>query len=195
MGEAALGTCSFCDEGICEHHELIARAMGFKGVAICFACLGEKLEIPDDELVDATLGYVVHKDCYTEEWRAILPCAQDGRGITLPCIPAPVGERYATLAEPPQEGAGAPTAEPEDAREAVPADWEYTDLFDGGETACGDLLFDLRIHFKGLAGGTRVLIRSVDAGSPVDLPAWCRVTGHRLCAQTHPFYLVKKKEE
>jgi tRNA 2-thiouridine synthesizing protein A len=33
-----------------------------------------------------------------------------------------------------------------------------------------------------------------DPGAPADIPAWCRMTGHILMNQTHPVYLIQRKE-
>jgi tRNA 2-thiouridine synthesizing protein A len=72
-------------------------------------------------------------------------------------------------------------------------DWERDDVFDGGDAGCGDLLYDLRFRFRDLRAGTRVLVRALDAGAPVEIPAWCRMTGHRLLRASHPFYLIARR--
>ncbi len=71
--------------------------------------------------------------------------------------------------------------------------WPHDSVFDGGERGCGDLLFDLRLHFRSLPAGARVLIVALDEGAPVEIPAWCRVTGHRLTEAQHPYYLAEVK--
>ena len=75
----------------------------------------------------------------------------------------------------------------------VPADWEFDDVFEGLELGCGQLLLDLKLHVQTLAPGKRLLVASRDAGSPVEIPAWCRLTGHRLLAAVPPFYLIEPK--
>ena len=32
-----------------------------------------------------------------------------------------------------------------------------------------------------------------DPAAPEDLPAWCRLTGHRLVRAAHPNYLIQRK--
>jgi tRNA 2-thiouridine synthesizing protein A len=71
--------------------------------------------------------------------------------------------------------------------------WSYDREFDGGDTGCGELLLDLRLFFKPLAAGSRVLVITGDAGAPLEMPAWCRMAGHRLIMTEHPFYLVEKR--
>jgi tRNA 2-thiouridine synthesizing protein A len=70
--------------------------------------------------------------------------------------------------------------------------WRFDVELDLGDTGCGELLVDLRYHFRPLSPGTRVLITVRDAGAPIELPAWCRLTGHRLLTADHPRYLVEK---
>ena len=77
----------------------------------------------------------------------------------------------------------------------VPKEWEYEEVFDTLDRGCGDALLELRLHMAKLPSGTRMLIASRDAGAPIELPAWCRLTGHRLCGARHPFYLVEKRKE
>ena len=71
--------------------------------------------------------------------------------------------------------------------------WTWSSAFDGGDQGCGELLLDLRLHFQPLPPGTRVRVTALDAGAPVEMPAWCRQTGHRLLAAAHPHYLVERK--
>ncbi|MEZ4652633.1 MAG: sulfurtransferase TusA family protein [Candidatus Eisenbacteria bacterium] len=78
--------------------------------------------------------------------------------------------------------------------EGLPPVWSFESRFDGGDTGCGEMILDLRTHFRSLPGGTRVAIRALDEGAPVEIPAWCRVTGHRLLEARHPFYLTQSKE-
>lgn len=84
---------------------------------------------------------------------------------------------------------------PEDPWRALPAGWRVDRRFDGGETGCGELLLDLRLFFRPLPAGTRVAILAKDEGSPVEIPAWCRVTGHRLVAAEYPYYLAAVRED
>jgi TusA-related sulfurtransferase len=75
----------------------------------------------------------------------------------------------------------------------VPREWDYDDVFDAVNQGCGDLLLELRQQIDALGDGAVLLVATRDLGSPVELPAWCRLTGNRLLAQQHPYYLVKKK--
>lgn len=82
---------------------------------------------------------------------------------------------------------------PEDPWAALPAGWEADSRFDGGEAGCGEMLLDLRIHFRSLPARSHVAILARGAGAPVEIPAWCRLTGNDLLEARHPFYLARVK--
>ncbi len=63
--------------------------------------------------------------------------------------------------------------------------------FDGGETGCGELLLDLFLFTKRQPPGAIVEVRALDPGAPLEIPAWCRLTGHSLLKAAHPDYLVQ----
>ena len=51
-------------------------------------------------------------------------------------------------------------------------------VIDGGDRACVSLLIELRAHLGTLPAGTRVHLYASDPAAPIDLPAWCHLTGH-----------------
>ncbi|WP_242894307.1 nitrilase-related carbon-nitrogen hydrolase [Actinomadura litoris] len=51
-------------------------------------------------------------------------------------------------------------------------------LIDGGDRSCVRLLLELRGHIAGLGPGTVVHLIATDPAAPIDLPAWCHLTGH-----------------
>jgi len=67
--------------------------------------------------------------------------------------------------------------------------------WDAGELGCGELLLELKIRFRDLAPGSLARIVTRDAGAPVDLPAWCRLTGHRLERSEPPVYFIRTRED
>jgi tRNA 2-thiouridine synthesizing protein A len=72
--------------------------------------------------------------------------------------------------------------------------WKFDREFNGYDLGCGELSLDLKIYFKSLPPAARVLVITGDPGAPIDLPAWCRLTGHTLLDAKHPYYLILKKE-
>ena len=74
-----------------------------------------------------------------------------------------------------------------------PRHWDFDEVFDSVDLGCGDFIMDLRGVIKELEPGATLLVASRDAGAPVEIPAWCRLTRHRLLAERHPFYLVERR--
>jgi hypothetical protein len=77
--------------------------------------------------------------------------------------------------------------------EHLPPEWEFEDLFDAMDLGCGQLLLDFRMHIRPFPEGARVVLATRDIASPMEIPAWCRLTGHCLVAQAHPYYLIEKR--
>jgi tRNA 2-thiouridine synthesizing protein A len=67
--------------------------------------------------------------------------------------------------------------------------------WDAGEMGCGELVMELRLRLKPEAPGHILKLTARDPGALEDLPAWCRLTGHRLVHADHPVYLIQRKEE
>ncbi|MBW8486680.1 sulfurtransferase TusA family protein [Actinomadura parmotrematis] len=51
-------------------------------------------------------------------------------------------------------------------------------VIDGGDKACVRLLLELRGRIAGLPDGAVVHLIATDPAAPIDLPAWCHLTGH-----------------
>ncbi|MET0849848.1 MAG: sulfurtransferase TusA family protein [Candidatus Rokuibacteriota bacterium] len=67
-------------------------------------------------------------------------------------------------------------------------------VWDAGDLGCGDLVLQLKMRVDAMAPGEILHLVALDLGAPADLPAWCRLTGHRLVAADHPHYLIQRKE-
>lgn len=55
---------------------------------------------------------------------------------------------------------------------------EPVERIDGGDLSCARLLILLRARAAELAEGSVVHLSTTDPVAPIDLPAWCRITGH-----------------
>ncbi|MFI0369143.1 sulfurtransferase TusA family protein [Actinomadura sp. 1N219] len=68
-------------------------------------------------------------------------------------------------------------------------------VIDGGDRSCVRLLLELRGHIAGLAPGTVIHLIAIDPAAPIDLPAWCHLTGHAylgpLDAAERPTYALQ----
>jgi tRNA 2-thiouridine synthesizing protein A len=67
--------------------------------------------------------------------------------------------------------------------------------WEAGEIGCGQLVVELRLRLNRMKPGDRLEVIANDPGAPVDLPAWCRMTGHTLVSADHPVYVIRRKED
>ena len=71
----------------------------------------------------------------------------------------------------------------------------HDDAWNAGNLACGPMLLELRGRLEQLLPGQVFRLVTVDEGAPVDVPAWCRLTGHVLLESSHPtYYLARRKD-
>lgn len=59
-------------------------------------------------------------------------------------------------------------------------------LVDGGDLGCARLLLRLRDEVAALPPGQVVHLTATDPVAPIDLPAWCRMTGHTYLGPVEP---------
>lgn len=67
-------------------------------------------------------------------------------------------------------------------------------VFDGGDRLCVVLLLELRRFITGQPTGTVVHVIATDPAAPLDLPAWCHLTGHHYLgrvASQRPTYALQ----
>lgn len=58
---------------------------------------------------------------------------------------------------------------------------------------CGELILELRMRMNALQPGAVFKLIAHDPGVPEDLPAWCRMTGHRLLQAASPEFFIERK--
>ena len=71
----------------------------------------------------------------------------------------------------------------------------HHDTWDADALACGPMLLALKCRLERLASGQVFKLVTRDAGAPVDVPAWCRLTGHRLVHAAHPHYYIERRKD
>lgn len=67
--------------------------------------------------------------------------------------------------------------------------------WDAGKAGCGSLIAGLKRQLERVGAGQCLLVTANSAGAPVDLPAWCRITGHTLVEVNHPHYVIRRKDD
>lgn len=76
-----------------------------------------------------------------------------------------------------------------------PRHWQFDEVFDSVDRGCGDFILELRSQITALEPGAVLMVASRDAGAPVEVPAWCRLTGHNLLEARPPFFLIEKRKD
>ena len=66
-------------------------------------------------------------------------------------------------------------------------------VWDAGDTGCGYLATELHRRLTSLAPGERLRVLSRDPGAVTDIPAWCRMAGHRLISADDGVYVIERK--
>jgi len=67
------------------------------------------------------------------------------------------------------------------------------ETWDAGDLGCGELVLELKMRLDRMPPGRVIKLIALDPGAPADVPAWCRMTGHRLLHDEHPEYLIERK--
>jgi TusA-related sulfurtransferase len=66
-------------------------------------------------------------------------------------------------------------------------------FYDAGDLGCADgPLNEIAGLMRGLSPGQTVEVRATDPSVTVDLPAWCRLTGHELVTRQGDRYLIRR---
>ncbi len=71
----------------------------------------------------------------------------------------------------------------------------HHDAWNAGDLACGPMLLALKGRLERLPPGQVFQLVTRDEGAPVDVPAWCRLTGHRLLRAAHPYYHLERRKD
>jgi tRNA 2-thiouridine synthesizing protein A len=78
--------------------------------------------------------------------------------------------------------------------QSFPQHWNFDEVYDSFDRGCGDFIIDLKQVMAELSPGAVLMVASRDAGAPVEIPAWCRLTGHPLLEAAPPYWLIRKRD-
>lgn len=65
-------------------------------------------------------------------------------------------------------------------------------VLDAGDRRCGEVILALKRAIDRLRPGEVLKVICLDPGAPEDLPAWCRMTGHRLVLAAAGIYYIQR---
>ena len=63
------------------------------------------------------------------------------------------------------------------------------------EAGCGALIMGLKRQIDRIEPGELLQVTALDAAAPIDIAAWCQMTGHMLVAERHPTYVLERKDD
>jgi tRNA 2-thiouridine synthesizing protein A len=172
-------SCAACGQTLCGHEAVLCLVLGFKGSPRCLGCIAAHMEEDVSPLQERALAYVEHHACFLAAWSRAGEL--EGMGAVA---------RPSCLWRAPDAGAAAPVAQTEP---PAPSEQGWDAEWDAGGMGCGDLVLELRMRLGALAPGGLLRLRATDPGAPVDLPAWCSMTGHQMADAAHPLYLIRRK--
>lgn len=175
--------CTACSHRLCGHEALFSIFMGLKDAPRCLNCLAATLHRPAAELRDEIADYFQYRDCYRQAWDAASRPEGFGGSRHPGCL-WPTGAAVA----------GRPTQTRPLLSQEQPIAHRPVDFWDAGDMGCGELVMALRGRLLKLAPGDVLELTARDPAAPQDLPAWCRLTGHRLVQASHPQYFIQRKE-
>ena len=69
----------------------------------------------------------------------------------------------------------------------------FTTKRDGNSRCVSCHIFGTPMRLQPLAAGSVLCVTATDTAAPVDLPAWCGLTGQRLLSARPPLYWIEKR--
>ena len=178
----AAATCPACERDVCGHQYVMNAAMGFKDAPRCAACLADALEQPLADFLDRVSGYIHDRACFDAAW-AQADINEGTSREARPCL-AWLDTIARTHTGPDADSSSQSATE-------VP---NPTATWDAGDMSCGDLVLELRMRLMQLEGGDVLELVATDPAAPEDIPAWCKLTGHRLLRAAPPTYHIRRKD-
>lgn len=151
----------------------------------CLSCLSRLLGGDREEVRDHLFGYITSRACRHAGW--LWANREEGTEPTaLPKCLWPAAGVARKESQPAQTMIVSPDC---------PVPFPVPDAeWDAGNMGCGELVMGLRIRLQPMKPGQILKLTATDAGVPEDLPAWCRLTGHKLFFFHHPEYWIQRRE-
>ncbi len=182
--------CPDCSATVCGHQYVMNAAMGFKDSPRCVVCLAAALDQPIDGFLSRVRTYVADRLCFATAW-AWADGDEGTAGETTPACVVLAGESDAPESAVVCDQGDGSNEGP--AEHGAAWDAESDAQWDADDMSCGDLVLELRMRLMRLEPGQVLALRAIDPAAPVDLPAWCGLTGHTLVASDHPQYQIRRK--
>ena len=183
--------CETCRAGLIGHDVVLSLLLGHRDAPRCIACLASAHAMPNDvfgAFVRRAQQNVRRLACYRAGW-----VHSDRRLAAAGAWPE---ERVPEELRLDGDEEDAAAEQPSPSSDTVAGDLAALVCaaeYDAGDKGCGELALELRKRVEQLGPGDVLRLSTTDAGAPEDLPAWCRMTGHRLRGAAHPLYWIERK--
>lgn len=175
--------CGRCALPLLGHDVVIGLLLGRGTEPRCASCLAAELGREPRAFLREARENVRRLDCFRAGW--VHADRRLAREQGWPAARLPPELRLDGT----QSAEDEPLAEATPSADHVPA----VAVFDAGDLACGELVLELRRRLARLLPGERLEVLARDPAAPQDLPAWCRLTRHRLVAIAPPHFLIEKR--
>lgn len=178
--------CDECAAPLLGHDVVIGLMLREQGRRCC-DCLARRHARPAREFLVHARALVQRLDCFRAGW-----AHADRRLAAQGAWPEERFPRSLRL-DSTEEDHDGPSSDP--GTRAPALELSVAGELDAGDMGCGELVLLLRARMNPLAPGERLRVIARDPGAPEDLPAWCRLTGHRLCAADPPCFVVERRPD
>ncbi len=174
--------CARCARALCGHEALVAIVLGHAARPRCVSCVAAGLGTDTVDLTSRIFAHVRRRECYSKGFAAASEREGFGARVEPVCVfaAALAPAQRAPEVSVPIASSGAPPAS--------------NDRLDAGDRSCGELVMELFMRLKAAPRGTVLALRATDVAAPLDIPAWCSLTGNRLVYAAPPEYVIAKKE-
>jgi tRNA 2-thiouridine synthesizing protein A len=195
VDEASGTACRACGRELCGHDVVFSIVSGFADALRCVGCLAGAQDEDALEFATRAWRYIRRTDCFLAGWEAA-----DRRETRPIASPPPCSHRAEVAAADHPAPPGAADPGPRDPDNASRRDISWPipradQEWDAGTMACGELLVELRRRLSALPAQAVLRVRAEDPAAPEDIPAWCRLTRHRLVHHEHPIYDIQPRED
>ncbi len=179
------GPCAGCSIELVGHDGVLSLFLGFSDAPRCVACLAQLHGRERAAFLRHAASSIRRLACFRAGWEHADRRLASASGWPEERLPAALRMDVAPSDQGPERAPSHP---------AGPSDFAGAEAaFDAGDRACGELALELKRRLGLLSEGERLHLIATDLGAREDLPAWCRLTGHRLVRAEPPHYLIARR--
>jgi len=198
-------TCASCDARLIGHDAVMGLFLGFRDAPRCIPCLAAAHAAETGAFLERGARSIRPLDCYRAGW-AHADRQLDAAGA-WPEERVPSRLRMDDdddfddddLDEEDDDFApGRTVATANASANAAPNEGAATfddagERWDAGDKGCGELVLTLKVRLSKMEPDALLHLTATDPGAREDIPAWCRLTGHRLERAEPPHFLIARR--